>query len=144
MKQKRHEKKYIETFIIFISWARCCFYSPPPGLGKAGSRCRLGLRCQDGNDGKLLLLCSFLRLSLGLLERKKTEREGTECVILKWRILVNISLATAQRKTPSVSMVTGTPPCSPLCGREEAPASERACKTDRRPAVVDIMNRCIM
>lgn len=77
-------------------------------------------------------------------EKKKTEREGTECVILKWRILVNISLATAQRKTPSVSMVTGTPPCSPLCGREEAPASERPCRTDRRPAVVDIMNRCIM
>ena len=54
-------------------------------------------------------------------EKEKKGEEEEECVELKWRILVYISSATTQWKTPSVSMGTGTTPCISSCRRQEAP-----------------------
>lgn len=55
--------------------------------------------------------------------------EKEETVILKWSILVYIpyyiSDCHSSEENPSVSMVTGTPPCTSCCSGEEAPACRR-------------------
>lgn len=84
-----------------------------------------GLRSQE-EAAESCYCCSFLaRASASWREQTGREREkeeggGGERAVLKWRILVYTSCATAQRKTPSVSMGTGPTPCSSTAGRGEA------------------------
>lgn len=102
-----------------------------PGLGPV-----IGLRSQVEKVWSCYCCAFFIRASASW--RKETETEGGkegaegESAVLKWRIFGSCILCHRTQENPSVSMGTGTTPCSSYRGREEAPVCWRERKGRRR------------
>lgn len=99
---------------------KCCFFFPGsvPGQSDPGLGPVIGLRSQVEKVWSCYCCAFFIRASASW--RKETETEGGEegaegeCVVLKWRILVHASSATAHRKTPLFLWELAQLPAVPL------------------------------